>query len=163
MAHLVERSLPIPEVCSLKLVIGKIYIQHLFCFNCIEKTKIKRKRRGMAHFKKHFIWVFFYSCPCERDQAWYFLYGPFPAIFFFIFVFSSVYSKHMVCIKFCLDMDSSCADRWCQKHLHCQLSTANWATNTALKFNLLKRSQCSATFKIKSKFPLNLEIKIKVY
>ena len=33
-------------------VIGKIYIEHLFTINCIEKTKINKKRPGMAHFKK---------------------------------------------------------------------------------------------------------------
>ena len=30
-----------------------IYIEHLFTVNCIEKTKIKEKRPGMAHLKKH--------------------------------------------------------------------------------------------------------------
>ena len=48
MAHLVERSLVIPEVRSLNPVIGKIYIEHLFTVNYIEKTKIKKKRPGMA-------------------------------------------------------------------------------------------------------------------
>ena len=33
VAQLVERSLPIPEVCNSNPVIGKIYIEHLFtCF-----------------------------------------------------------------------------------------------------------------------------------
>ena len=27
------------------------YIEHLFSVNCIEKTKIKKKRPGMVHFK----------------------------------------------------------------------------------------------------------------
>ena len=30
----------------------QIYIEHLFTINCIEKTKINKKRPGMAHFKK---------------------------------------------------------------------------------------------------------------
>ena len=52
MAQLVERSLPIPEVSSSNPVIGKIYIEHCFTVNCIEKTKIKKKRPGTAHFFK---------------------------------------------------------------------------------------------------------------
>ena len=46
VAQLVERSLPIPEVIS------KIYIEHLFTVNCVEKTKINKKRLGMAYFLK---------------------------------------------------------------------------------------------------------------
>ena len=33
-------------------VIGKIYIEHLFALNCIEKTKRKEKEAGMAHLKE---------------------------------------------------------------------------------------------------------------
>ena len=51
VTQLVEQLLLIPEVHSLNPVIGKIYIEHLFIVNCIEKTKIK-KRPGMAHLKK---------------------------------------------------------------------------------------------------------------
>ena len=50
VAQLAERLLPIPEVCGLNPVIGKIYIEHLFTINCIENTKINKKRLGMAHF-----------------------------------------------------------------------------------------------------------------
>ena len=51
MAQLVELSLPIPEVSSSHPVIGKIYIEPFFTVKlCIEKTKIKEKRPGMAHF-----------------------------------------------------------------------------------------------------------------
>ena len=50
VAQLVERSLLIPEVCGLNPVIGKIYIEHLFTDNCVEKMKIKKKKPGMAHF-----------------------------------------------------------------------------------------------------------------
>ena len=44
--------LAIPEVRGLNPGIGKIYIEHLFTVNCIEKTKRKKKRPGMAHFFK---------------------------------------------------------------------------------------------------------------
>ena len=44
VAHMVEWLLPIPKVCSLTPVIGKIYIDHLFTVNCIEKTKVKKTR-----------------------------------------------------------------------------------------------------------------------
>ena len=50
VAQLVEWLLPLPEVCGLNPVIGKIYIEHLFTINCIENTKINKKRLGMAHF-----------------------------------------------------------------------------------------------------------------
>ena len=52
VAHLVEQSLAILEVCSSNPVIAKIYIEQLFSINCIEKTQIKKKRPGMAHLKK---------------------------------------------------------------------------------------------------------------
>ena len=44
-----------PEVCGSNPVIGKIYIEHLFTVNCIEKIKMKKKRPEMAHFKKIFL------------------------------------------------------------------------------------------------------------
>ena len=31
---------------------GKIYIEHMFAVNCIEKTTIKKKRPGIAQLKK---------------------------------------------------------------------------------------------------------------
>ena len=49
VAQLVERSLPIPEVRGSNPVIGK-NLYRTFTVNCIEKTKIKKKRPGMAHF-----------------------------------------------------------------------------------------------------------------
>ena len=49
MAQLVEHLLPIPEVCCSNPVISKKFIEH-FAVICIEKTKIKKKRLGMAHF-----------------------------------------------------------------------------------------------------------------
>ena len=52
VAQSVEQSLLIPEVHGLNPVIGKIYIEHLFTINGIEKTKINKKRLGMAHFLK---------------------------------------------------------------------------------------------------------------
>ena len=51
VAQLVERPFPIPEVHGSNRVIDKIYIEHLFTVNCIEKTKIKKKRPGMAHLR----------------------------------------------------------------------------------------------------------------
>ena len=48
VAQLVEQLLPILEVRCSNPVIGKIYIEH-FTVNCVEKTKIKKKRPGMAH------------------------------------------------------------------------------------------------------------------
>ena len=50
MAQLVERSVLIPEVHSSNPVIGK-NLYWTFTVNCIEKTKIKKKRPGMAHKK----------------------------------------------------------------------------------------------------------------
>ena len=50
VAQLVERSLLTPEICGLNPVNGKI-----LSTNClIEKTKIKKKRPGMAHLLKKF-------------------------------------------------------------------------------------------------------------
>ena len=62
----VERSLLIPEVRGSALVIGKIYIEHLFVYlliiKFIEKTKINKKRPGIAHFfKKHSLKVLWHS------------------------------------------------------------------------------------------------------
>ena len=44
VAQLVDRSITIPEIRSSNPVNGKFYIEHLFADNCIEKTKIKKKR-----------------------------------------------------------------------------------------------------------------------
>ena len=55
MYQLVEHLLPKPEVRGSNLVIGKIYIQHLFTFICIEKTKISKEKEagnGSSFFKK---------------------------------------------------------------------------------------------------------------
>ena len=53
VAQLIEQALPIPEVHGSNLVIGKkLYIEHLFTVNCIEKTKIKEKEAGNGPFKK---------------------------------------------------------------------------------------------------------------
>ena len=47
LAQLVERSLPIPGAYGLSPVIGKHTV------NCIEKTKIEKKRPGKVHLKKN--------------------------------------------------------------------------------------------------------------
>ena len=52
VAQLVERLLPIPEVCGSNPVISKISTEHLFPVNCIEKTKIKKKEAGNGLIKK---------------------------------------------------------------------------------------------------------------
>ena len=52
--QLVERLLPIPEVRGSNPVISKnlyIYWTFVYCQLCMEKTKIKKKRPGMAHLK----------------------------------------------------------------------------------------------------------------
>ena len=51
MALLVEQSLPIPKVRGSNPVIGK-NVHSTFTVNCIEKTRIEKKRPGMAHCKK---------------------------------------------------------------------------------------------------------------
>ena len=51
VAQLVEWSLAIPEPHGSNPVIGKIYMEHVFSVNCIEKTKIKKKRPGLAFLK----------------------------------------------------------------------------------------------------------------
>ena len=49
VAQLLERSLPTPEVHGSNPVIGEVLLSIV---NCIEKTKIKKKRPGMALLKK---------------------------------------------------------------------------------------------------------------
>ena len=58
MAQLVEWLLPIPEVCGSNPVISKNLLMSNICILCIEKTKIKKKRPGMANFffkKKQYV------------------------------------------------------------------------------------------------------------
>ena len=62
VAQLVERSPPIPEVCSSNPLIGKIYIEH-FTVNCIEKTKNKEKEAGNGQFFKKVI-----SCSSPKSK-----------------------------------------------------------------------------------------------
>ena len=53
---LIECSLPTAEVRGLNPVIGKLLyrtFRYLFTVNCIEKTKIDKKRPGMVHFFKN--------------------------------------------------------------------------------------------------------------
>ena len=56
VAQLVERLLPIPEVRGSYPVIGNNSYSTI-TVNCIEKTKIKKKRPGMAQFKKSILSV----------------------------------------------------------------------------------------------------------
>ena len=52
VAQLVELLLPTREVCSSNPVIDKLFLEHLFTVNCIEKTKMKKKRPGMTHLNE---------------------------------------------------------------------------------------------------------------
>ena len=54
VAQLVEQSPPTPEIRSSNPIIGKTFIEQLFNVNSVEKTKIKKKRQGMAHFVKKY-------------------------------------------------------------------------------------------------------------
>ena len=49
---MVERSPLTPVIRSSNPVIGKLLYNILFIVNCVEKTKIKKKEAGIAHFKK---------------------------------------------------------------------------------------------------------------
>ena len=51
VAQLVEWLLPTPDVSGSNPVIGK-NLFGIFTVNCIEKTKIKKKRPGLPHFLK---------------------------------------------------------------------------------------------------------------
>ena len=55
VAELVERLLPIPEVRGSNPVIGKIYIEHLFIFNCVEGTKFRKRGRKWPVFYKKIL------------------------------------------------------------------------------------------------------------
>ena len=52
VSQLAERSFTTPKVRSLNSVIGKFKKKQLSTVNCIEKTKIKKKRPVTADFKK---------------------------------------------------------------------------------------------------------------
>ena len=55
VTQLVKQSLPTSEVRGSNPVIGKLLYRAFNCLptvNCIEKTKIKKKRPGMVLFKK---------------------------------------------------------------------------------------------------------------
>ena len=49
--QLAEQSIQTPEVCSSNPVISNFLLDYLFTVNCIEKTKINKKRPRMAHLK----------------------------------------------------------------------------------------------------------------
>ena len=50
VAQLVERVASNTRCTRFVSSHRKIYIKHLFFVNCFEKTKIKKKRTGMAYF-----------------------------------------------------------------------------------------------------------------
>ena len=86
VAKLVERLLPIPEVSVSNPVFGKIYVEHLFTVNCIEKTKIKKKYAGNGPFKKiiKFVEGIFFE-----GNLIFFKNGPTPASFCLFSIFSN--------------------------------------------------------------------------
>ena len=50
VVQLVELLLPTKKVSDFNPVISKLlYVEHLFTLNCLEKTKIKKKRPVIAH------------------------------------------------------------------------------------------------------------------
>ena len=55
VAQLVELLVPISEIRGSKPVNGKIYIENLFTVNCIEDTKIEKKRPEWGLTKKVLI------------------------------------------------------------------------------------------------------------
>ena len=52
VAHLVEQSLPTPQAHGSNSVIGAKFILNNFYFQLCEKTKIMKKRPGMAYLKR---------------------------------------------------------------------------------------------------------------
>ena len=63
VAQLAKRLLPIPEVRGSNPNIGKVLL-NFFTVKGIEKTKIKKKRQGVAHLKN--ISCFQYSAGDNR-------------------------------------------------------------------------------------------------
>ena len=74
VAQMVEWSLLIPKVCGLNTAKGK-KLYWTFTVNCIENTKIKRKRPGIAHLKNLFWHHITVNCnmPKNKFQASTFL------------------------------------------------------------------------------------------
>ena len=69
MAQLVGRPLLIPEVRGSIPVIGKkLYIEHLFIVNCIEKMKIKEKEAqnvgSLTFYHQIFLSFYLTCCVC---------------------------------------------------------------------------------------------------
>ena len=72
VAQMVKRSLPAPELRGSNPVIGKLlYIERLFTFNCVEKTKIKKKKQGMAHFRPTRCCSYVYLCYVLKLPAFF--------------------------------------------------------------------------------------------
>ena len=55
LTQLVERLLPFQRSMVQIQSWANFYNEHLFTVNCIEMTKIKKKRPGKAHFLKNFV------------------------------------------------------------------------------------------------------------
>ena len=73
VAQLEEQLLWIPDVRGSTPVIGEIYIEHLFVYlffiNCIEKTKLNKKRRGRPTFFKKREGDMFSPLPFKSKMA----------------------------------------------------------------------------------------------
>ena len=61
VAQLVERSPSTPEICGSNPVKGQTFIERLLIVNRVEKTKIMKKRPGMAIFLQKMSMVAFKS------------------------------------------------------------------------------------------------------
>ena len=56
VAQLVERSPLTPEIRDSTPVIGKLYTEHFFTVNCVEKAKMKKKTPRIGHiFLKRYL------------------------------------------------------------------------------------------------------------
>ena len=130
MAQLVEQSLPVPEVRGSNPVIGKnLFKSNIFyCQLCIEKTKIKKKRLGVAIFKKKTfidIWRFLLvTLVLMQDDKSYFLCQetlllPSAALYFVVAVCSgsNYLASASCCFCFCCSWccnQSACVNYSCR-------------------------------------------------
>ena len=71
VVQLVEQLLPMSEICGSNPVIGKLLYRTFVSVNCIEKTKIKKKRPEMAHFLKKAQFLAVIYCAISYGQNWF--------------------------------------------------------------------------------------------
>ena len=100
VAQLVERSLSIPEVRGSTPVIGKFLLNICLLSTFFEKTKINKKRPGMAHFFKKRRYRL------KRQSMW-------KNVYFSFFLSSSSPYLHVTSVHFFFfDVISSDRDVW---------------------------------------------------